>query len=223
MTKQKKQKTYKTELIVVLDRSLSMGSISKDMCVAFNTLISDQKKISGDCKVSLHQFDHEYEDVYVSKELATVPELNLVPRGSTALLDALGKTINHTRTRIESFTKKEKPDNLIFVVITDGEENCSKEFSKEKIFELITKCREETKWEFIYLGANQDAIKVAKNLGMSTNNAVTYTADNSGTKGVFRGLSDAIGSSRITGNVSDSMYSQVDYNKTQNISKGKNE
>ena len=112
-----------------------------------------------------------------------------VPQGSTALLDAIGRTINDTGKRLERMAEDQRPEKVIFVVLTDGEENASREFSAEKVNDMITHQRDAYKWEFVFLGANQDAITTASRLGIQPQNALTYAANSVGTKQAYRSLS----------------------------------
>src|SRR5688572_4072309 len=125
--------TEKTEIVVVLDRSGSMSCVRTDMEGGFNEFIKKQKEVAGDCAVTLVQFDDKYEVVYEAKPLNDVPNLNLVPRGSTALLDSLGKTINSVGYRLKNTPESKRPGRVLFLVITDGHENSSSEFKKHRI------------------------------------------------------------------------------------------
>jgi uncharacterized protein YegL len=163
----------KTEIIFILDRSGSMQMIRKDAIGGFNSYIEDQKKEEGDAKVSLILFSGDYEVVYKGKDLKEVEpinESNYIPRGSTALLDAIGKTLNEDVVD-QSF------DKHLVVIMTDGEENSSKEYTQEAIKKITEELRSTGKWEFIYLGANQDAFTVASNIGIATSNSLNFTAD----------------------------------------------
>jgi len=193
-----------TYINFVLDRSGSMHQIEDDTIGGFNSFINQQKenvtkdydildndgnsiKQKNNIYFSLIQFDHEYNINYKNKSILEVEELNrntFVPRGQTALLDALGMTI-------KTIKKEKEGDNIIVVILTDGEENCSKEYSKEQINNLITEKRKEG-IEFVFLGANQDAIKSANHLGISQNSAMTYSANKKNVNACFRGLSDAV-------------------------------
>lgn len=193
-----------TYIHFILDRSGSMYEIIHDTIGGFNSFIKQQKenitkdydildnngnsiKQKTNIKFSLYQFDHEYIIDYENKPITEVEELNLttfLPRGQTALLDAIGMTI-------KTIKKKKKDDNIIVVILTDGEENSSKEYSKEHINKLITEKRKDG-FEFVFLGANQDAIKSAGRLGISQNSAMTYSANKKNVNACFRGLSDAI-------------------------------
>jgi hypothetical protein len=167
-----------TDIIVVLDRSGSMAAIKSDTEGGFNAFIADQLKVPGEARVTLVQFDDQYELVYSAKDIMQVPELELKPRGMTALLDALGRTIVQAGERLAAMEESERPGKVIFVVLTDGLENSSKEWTREKVFGLITQQTEKYAWVFTYLGANQDAIAVGANLGFHPGLTLNYTAAN---------------------------------------------
>lgn len=166
-----------TEIIVVLDRSGSMQSIAKDMSGGYNSFIEEQKKDKvGEKRISLYQFDDKYEAVYSGCLVESVPPLNLVPRGYTALLDAIGKAITDTGLRFRAMKEEDRPSKVLMMIITDGGENASKEFGHTVINKMITEQREKYSWEFIFLGANQDSITVARDLGINTTNTYNFAA-----------------------------------------------
>ena len=147
-----------THFSVILDRSGSMESIKDSTIKGFAAFIEEQKTAVGTATISLTKFDDKIELDYAFKDIKEISGLDLVPRGSTALLDAIGVTLNSLRTRLDEMKEEEQPENVIVVIITDGEENSSKEFSYEKIADKISKTTEQDKWKFVFLGANQDAI-----------------------------------------------------------------
>lgn len=185
-----------THLTVLLDRSGSMGNIRSDMEGAFNSLIEDQKKLEGKATVTLVQFDNEYQVVYNTLPLTSVPKLVLQPRGMTALRDALGRSINETGSQLKFLSESDRPGKVLFVVITDGLENASYQFSQEQINGMITRQRNEYDWDFIYLGANQDAIAEGQRYGFLQDHSLTYTATRGGTKSAGSTTSGLIGSFR---------------------------
>ena len=189
-----------TEIIFVVDRSGSMINIAADMRGGFDTFIEEQKKLPGECKVTLARFDDHYELVFAGKPLAEVPPLELVPRGSTALNDAVGKTINTVGERLSKTPEDQRPSKVLFVIITDGKENASKEFQDiRKVLELITHQREKYQWEFVFLGASLDAIEVAQNMGISASGAVMFNAKaGASARGVMRSVSKMATSYRIS-------------------------
>lgn len=177
-----------TDITIVLDRSGSMRSAIDDTIGGFNQFLKDQREASGTASVTLHQFDDQFETPMKAQDVKTAPELTsktFVPRGYTALLDAIGRAIGDTGARLEA----EPAEKVVFVIITDGHENASREYNHTKVHEMISHQRDKYSWEFVFLGANQDAIKAATNLGMAAGNAMTYAANSDGTKKAFAATS----------------------------------
>ena len=190
-------KPNSTDIIIVLDRSGSMSSIASDMEGGFDAFIKEQKALPGECHLTLTQFDDQYEVVYERKALRDVPKLSLTPRGSTALLDAIGRTIDATGKRLSALPEADRPSKVVFVVITDGFENASREYNTLRVVEMIKTQREKYAWEFVFMGASENAISVAQGLGIQAQNAVHYVAQSGlHAQGVFRGISSNIGSYR---------------------------
>lgn len=189
-------KQNSTEIVFVVDRSGSMSNIAADMRGGFDALIAEQRKEPGECKVTLTQFDDKYDIVYAGKMIAEVPALDLVPRGQTALLDALGRTIDAVGARLASTKEEDRPSKVLFVVITDGQENASREYDRKRVFDMITTQRTQFAWDFVFLGANQDAIGTAESLGMLGKNAVNYVASAQGARGLGKALSHQVSNYR---------------------------
>ena len=167
-----------TEIVCILDRSGSMDSIKHDAIGAFNSFLNGQKKLPSEAYLTLVLFDDEYELLYDSIALNDVPELTestFIPRGMTALLDAIGQTIKTVK-------KKTKDKNVIVCILTDGEENHSNEYKHADIIKLIRKRKEKHHWEFIFLAANQDAIQTGNSLGINASRSVNFSADKEGMK-----------------------------------------
>ncbi len=202
-----------TDITVVLDRSGSMEVVKADTIGGFNTFLKSQKEAVGEANLTLAQFDTEYELVHSGKPIKDVPELTdkiFVPRGMTALLDAIGRSINATGARLANTPEENRPAKVIFVILTDGEENSSHEFTKEKINEMIKHQTETYKWDFVFLGANQDAIKTGTSYGISANSSLSYKADAYGTKTVFDSMAVNMSNYR-SGSVSgQSFFNDVD-------------
>lgn len=187
--------SYKADITVVLDRSGSMQSIREDTIGGLNAFFADQKKEEGNDIISMIQFDNAYEIVFECVELEHVVDITeetFVPRGGTALLDAMGRTINTTKARLDALDEDKKPEKVIFIIITDGNENASREFTREQVFSMVTERTEKSDWHFIYLGANQDAIAVGRNIGISRDSAITYTSRK--TRSTYKNLSRTVGS-----------------------------
>lgn len=190
------------DINVVLDRSGSMYSILKPTIDGYNEFKNSQKGQVGEAKFTLAQFDDVYEIVYGGIDVNDVPDLNTTtfkPRNMTALNDAIGKSINDTGARLAKLPESERPEKVIFVIITDGGENASKEFSSEQVNDMITLQRNSYNWEFIFIGANQDAIATAKSYGIASNHALTFTANAVGSQHVYTSLTNNITRSRRAG------------------------
>jgi hypothetical protein len=200
-------KANKSEIVFVLDRSGSMESIAADMRGGFDAFIAEQRKIPGDCAVTLAQFDDKYEVVYQGKPIADVPPCTLEPRGSTALLDAIGRTIVQTGGRLMVTPEHERPSKVFFVVITDGQENASQEFNHFEVASMIKRQREVYAWEFVFLGADENALAVAGGLGIRS--AAKFVNNGAGAQAVYSSVSASVGESRATGMSVN--YSQATY------------
>src|SRR3990167_396194 len=165
-----------THIAIVLDRSGSMQSCIADTIGGFNAFIEEQKKVPGEATLTLVQFDDAYEWVQAGLPLKDIPALKFEPRGSTALLDAIGKTINDQGLWLSVKHEHDRPEKVIFVIITDGHENASREFTRDKIFQLIRQQESQYQWQFVFIGANQDAIAAGAQIGVYSDSALTYDA-----------------------------------------------
>lgn len=171
----KKEKEY-TEIVCIIDRSGSMEVIKENTIESFNTFLKEQKEQSGKATLTYIQFDTEYEVTHENLPLKVVPELNtntFVPRGMTALLDAIGKAIGNLDRRMQNIPKKKRP-KVIVVILTDGQENASKEFKQDQIKELILNKKNKYDWDFIFLAANQDAFAEANKMGINSVDTFAY-------------------------------------------------
>lgn len=194
-----------TEIVCIIDKSGSMESVKKDAIGGFNSFIDVQKKVPGDAALTLILFDTIYEVCYEGKNIKDVPNLNdssYTPCGCTALLDALGKTINSVGARLSKTLEQDRPSKVIFVILTDGEENSSREFTKKQINDMITHQKDVYKWEFIYLAANQDAIHEASYIGIKASNAFNYVGTAQGTRDVYNVMANTVSNYRSTGDPS---------------------
>lgn len=175
-----------TDITFVLDRSGSMQSIKGATIQAFNGFLNSQRQGAGMAQMTLVQFDDQYELVYGAVPLSQAAELTdagFCPRGSTALLDAIGRSIVATGKRLAQIPEDERPGTVIFVTLTDGEENASREFTVARINQMISEQRDRYAWQFIFLGANQDAIATAAQLGVAAAQAMTFSPTAAGTLG----------------------------------------
>lgn len=177
-----------THITFLVDRSGSMENIKEDMEGGINSFVEEQKKIEGDARISLYEFDTSFDTVYENKSLDDAKKYKLIPRGGTALLDALGRSIIQTGEILKSTPEEERPEKVLFIIITDGEENSSSEFKLPKIKEMIQHQTEKYNWEFIYLGANQDAISVAGDMGIDVNGTMDFAPTPDNMKSMFRSV-----------------------------------
>lgn len=165
-----------TDITLVVDRSGSMQSMRDDAQGGVNTLIQEQARQEGDALLTLVQFDQHYDFVHTGKPIAEVEPYELVPRGTTALLDAVGRAINETGKRLADMPESERPGLVIFVIVTDGQENSSREFSLSTIKEMIEKQQNKFSWQFTFLGANQNAFAEAGGMGIHADGVANYAA-----------------------------------------------
>jgi len=166
-----------TDITLVVDRSGSMARICEDAEGGVNTFIDQQAREPGDALLTLVQFDSEYEFLHEGVPIENVSRYDLVPRGATALLDAVGRAINETGERLAKLAESDRPGLVIFVVVTDGYENASKEFGKPQIKQLIERRQRDSGWQFTFLGANQDAFAEAGSMGFHAAGVADYAAD----------------------------------------------
>jgi len=180
-----KTNVHYSEIAIVLDRSGSMKSCQQAAIEGFNQFLADQQKTDGLAKLTLVLFDDEYLVPISSIPVAEVVPLTddtYQPRGCTALLDAIGQTIDNLGQRLAALAEKDRPGQVIVAILTDGLENASQRFTWKEIARKIKHQTATYKWIFLFLGANQDAIATAANLSIAANNAANYVADAAGSK-----------------------------------------
>lgn len=192
-----------TLISILLDRSGSMGSIKDDTIGGYNNFLSQQQAIPGDCTLTLTQFDTGGIDiVHENTPIANVPALNAdtyQPRGGTPLLDALGKTIKSTGSALKAIPEDKRPDKIVFVIITDGEENSSHEYTKAQIKEMIEHQETLYKWNFVFLGANQDAFAEARSMGISSSKAAGFAGNAMGVNALYANVASNVARYRQSG------------------------
>ena len=191
-----------THIVMVLDRSGSMQSIKNDVIGGFNQFLEDQKKVDGQASLTLAQFDDVYEVLEDFTDLQKAKSLNentYVPRSMTALYDAIGKTINVVGNKLSDMKESDRPNKIIFVVITDGFENASQEFKQSQIQDMVQHQQDNYNWDFVFLAANQDAVLTGKAMNFSDQSSMTYTAGPIGTQNTYKSLSKNVTRSRVTG------------------------
>jgi Mg-chelatase subunit ChlD len=181
-----------TSINIVLDRSGSMTPLTAETIAGFNKFLTEQKAVDGEATLTLATFASDYTLVHDFCELHSVAELtlgNYKTGGYTALLDALGRTIDATGARLASLPEEKRPAKVIFVVISDGQENYSRTFNREQVFEKITHQREKYNWEFVFLGCDQSQVSDAVKLGISASNSVAYVATGAGVSSAYTSIS----------------------------------
>ena len=190
-----------TEIVYILDRSGSMSGLEKDTIGGYNSFLEKQKKETGDAVVTTVLFDDKYDMVHDRVDIKKVKALTnkeYYARGMTALLDAIGRTINYIDARHKNALESEVPLKTIVVITTDGYENASREFDSSKVRAMIENQKKELGWEFLFLGANIDAVETAKDFGITKEFAVTYCADEEGTALNFDCVSEAVSDVRAS-------------------------
>ncbi len=188
-----------TELVFILDRSGSMSGLEADTIGGFNSMIEKQRRQEGECFVSTVLFDHESFVLHDRIPLESVPKMtenDYTVRGCTALIDAIGMAIKHIGNIHKYARPEDVPQNTMFVITTDGQENASRVYSSDKVKKMIEKQKTKYGWEFLFIGANIDAVETAASFGISRDRAVNYNADSKGTRVLYEAVSDAVCSMR---------------------------
>lgn len=184
-----------TELVFILDRSGSMAGLVSDTIGGFNSMIERQKQEQGEVYVTTVLFDTRFDRIHDRKKLAEVPvltEKDYVPGGCTALLDAIGSTVRHI-AHIHRYARPEDvPEKTVVVITTDGLENASRQYSLEEVRRLIEHEQEKYGWEFLFLGANIDAVETAGSIGIRADRSANFMPDSAGVELSFHAVSDAI-------------------------------
>jgi hypothetical protein len=180
-----------TDITAIIDRSGSMSIVQKDMEGGFNTFLEEQKKTPGEATITLVEFDDRYDVVYENRNIRDAPAYSLIPRGMTRLCDAVGKAVSSTGVRLEKLSEDERPNKVLFIIITDGGENDSKEYTKAMVKEMVTHQEEKYSWQFTYLGANQDATAEGTSIGVRSINTITYDQSTEGLNSLYDSLSSA--------------------------------
>ena len=186
--------TNLTEIISLLDRSGSMGGLEEDTIRGYNDFVEKQSRMDGEAIITTVLFDDKYEVLWNGIDIkeAKITEKEYFVRGYTALLDAVGKTIIEVGARLSKTKEGDRPDKVIFVIITDGKENASREFTYEKVNELIKHQKNKYNWEFVFLGANIDVEKEAENLGIPLKNTYRYVTTKAGLNDMYGILCEVV-------------------------------
>lgn len=201
-----------TELVFILDRSGSMYGLEQDTIGGFNSMLTKQKSLDGECRITTVLFDHQYtlfHDRIDIQAVSPMSEKDYFVGGSTALLDAIGTTIDKL-IRVQRHTAESyRAQKIIFVIITDGEENSSRKYSYDQVKAKIEHEKEAYGWEFIFLGANMDAVKTASQFGIHADRAAEYVPDAVGTTLNFEMMSNAVSEFRQCSTISDQHFETI--------------
>jgi len=209
-------KANQTELVFILDRSGSMGGLESDTIGGFNSMLKKQQEQSDPCRITTVLFDNEYEILHDRIDIEAVSPITAneyFVRGQTALLDAIGRTINKIGGVQKNSNEECRAEKVLFVITTDGMENASREFSYERIKEMIERQKSQYSWEFIFLGANIDAVDVANRFGIAPNRAQNFHNDSKGIEVNFCSLSDTVSQYRVSApgaRISDAWCAEID-------------
>lgn len=201
-----------TELIFILDRSGSMSGLEKDTIGGYNSMLEQQRKVDGECVITTVLFDNCYELLHDRIDIRAVQPITAKEYfvgGSTALLDAIGKTIHKIGTVQKNTAEDYRAEKVMFVIITDGEENASRHYSSMQVKEMIQRQKEKYGWEFIFLGANIDAVDTAGRFGIDADRAVDYVPDGEGTELNFRMMSETVATFRECGAVPTACLDEI--------------
>ena len=202
-----------TEIVFILDRGGSMGGLEKDTIGGFNSLIEKQKKEKGNAFISTVLFDNVSEvlhDRVPLDRISPMTDKEYFVRGSTALLDAMGGAIHHIGNVHKYARAEDRPDRTLFIITTDGMENSSRRYTAEKVKAMIERQKEKYGWEFLFLGANIDAISTAGRFGIEKDMAVNYHSDETGTALNYEVLNEAISQVRSAKPLSRSWKSRIE-------------
>ena len=190
-----------TELVFILDRSGSMHGLEGDTIGGFNSMLDRQKAVRGDALVTTALFSDGWEllhDRTALRGVKPLTEKDYVVGGCTALLDAIGRTIDKIERAHRSTVEAERPAHTVLVITTDGLENASREYGRNQIRQLVSRKQEKDGWEFLFLGANMDAIAAAADIGIQASRAAQYVCDAVGTRTHYNSLNDALESLRCS-------------------------
>lgn len=201
-----------TELVFILDKSGSMAGLERDTIGGFNAMLERQKAQAGECRITTVLFDNRYELLHDRTDIRAVRPITAKEYhvgGSTALLDAVGKTIHKIATAQKNTAEPFRAEKVLFVIITDGEENASHEYSAAEIKGKIQRQKSRYGWEFIFLGANIDAVETAVRFGIDPGRAADYVPDSQGTALNFRAMSETVSAFRTCGAIPDACLDTI--------------
>ena len=202
-----------TEIVFILDRSGSMSGLEADTIGGFNSMIEKQKKAEGEALISTVLFDNTSEVIHDRVSVQNIKPMtdeDYTVRGCTALLDAIGGAIHHIGNVHKYARAEDVPEHTMFVITTDGMENASRRYDSEKVKKMIERQKEKYGWEFLFLGANIDAVETARGFGISEDRAVNYHSDSEGTQLYYEVLNDAISAVRSSAPLGADWKSRID-------------
>ena len=195
-----------TELVFILDRSGSMAGLEGDTIGGFNAMIEKQRRQDGECFVSTVLFDNVSEVLHDRVELKKIKPMtdkDYTVRGCTALIDAIGGAIHHIGNVHKYARREDVPEHTVFVITTDGMENASHIYSSDQVRAMIEKQKRKYGWEFLFIGANIDAVETAARYGISEDRAVNYHADSRGTQVLYESVSNVVGCVRANKSIEE--------------------
>ena len=202
-----------TEIVFILDRSGSMSGLEADTIGGFNSMIEKQKKENGEALISTVLFDNASEVIHDRvnvRDIKPMTDKDYTVRGCTALLDAIGGAIHHIGNIHKYARTEDVPEHTLFVITTDGMENASRRYDSETVKKMIEKQKERYGWEFLFLGANIDAVETAWHFGIGADRAVNYHSDSRGTKLNYEVISEAICAVRCSSPLSQDWKKRID-------------
>ena len=202
-----------TELVFILDRSGSMAGLERDTIGGYNSLLLKQKEEEGEAIVTTVLFDDKYEllhDRINVKGINPITDKEYFVRGCTALLDAIGLTITKTGNALKHTAEPERPEKVMVVITTDGMENASREYGYDKVRAMIEHQKTKYGWEFLFIGANIDAVETASKFGISADRAANYHADSKGTEVLYQAVSETVCKMRKCAEVSDNWKQSIE-------------
>lgn len=205
-------KTGLTELVFILDKSGSMGGLETDTIDGYNSMLKKQQAIEGECRITTVLFDNNYVLLHDRLDLQAVSPITdkeYQVGGTTALIDAIGRTIYKIINAQKHTAEDYRAEKVMFIIITDGEENSSREYSAAKVKEMIEEQKTKYDWEFIFLAANIDAVETAGHFGIASNRAVDYIADIEGTKLNYAVMAETVAKFRQTGIVDEANLEEI--------------
>lgn len=201
-----------TELVFILDKSGSMHGLENDTIGGFNSMLEKQKELDGSCVITTVLFDTYYQLLHDRIDIRAVnpiTEKEYTVGGCTALLDAMGKTIEKIAAVQKNTAEDYRAEKVMFVIITDGMENASRFYNVSQVKEMVNLQKEKYGWEFIFLGANMDAVETAGRFGIGADRAVDYVPDKQGTKLNYETISDTVSEYRVCGIVSQNHLNKI--------------